>query len=339
VTNSNSPRGRRQPFSSSDGGEPIEDAQALSGRRGTDRSREFDIPVVEPYLQEVRKEELKGPIHRLGDWIVDRFVHLPRWVRLPLWRYWHAKMISWDDGYTALRFMNYGYAPIDEPDLGLQPDDEHEPFGAHLYHIAVSHVPVAGKELLEVSSGRGGGASYIARYLNPRRYVGLDISERNVTACDRVYGHLLNLEFVQGEAERLPFDDASFDHVVSVEASRAYGDVMQFFAEVRRVLRPGGTFLLTDMRWLDDMEVLKAQITAAGFEIDREVNIAPNVVRALERDNERKVELMKRRVPKMFLSAFSEFAGTIGSDRYRAFADGRMNYFSWNLRPARFAGE
>lgn len=281
----------------------------------------------------MEKENLRGPIHRLGDWIVDRFVNLPRWVRLPLWRYWHKKIISWDDGYTNLRFMNYGYAPIDEPDLTLEADDQREPYGAHLYHVAVSHVPVEGKEFLEVSSGRGGGASYIGRYLNPRRYVGLDISDKNVEACARVYSHLPNVEFVQGEAENLPFSDNSFDHVVSVEASRAYGDVMQFFSEVRRVLRPEGTFLLTDMRWYEDMETLKTQIAEAGFSIEQEVNIAPNVVRALERDNERKVELIKSRVPEMFLSAFSEFAGTIGSDRYRAFADGRMNYFSWNLRP------
>ncbi|MEX2444250.1 MAG: class I SAM-dependent methyltransferase [Alkalispirochaeta sp.] len=285
----------------------------------------------------MEKENLRGPIHRLGDWIVDRFVHLPRWVRLPLWRYWHGKMIGWDGDYSALRFMNYGYAPIDEPDLELEPEDQHEPFGAHLYHVAVSHVPIADKELLEVSSGRGGGAFYIARYLKPRRYVGLDISAENVEACARVYGHLPNVEFIQGEAEHLSFPEHSFDHVVSVEASRAYGDIMQFFAEVRRVLRPEGSFLLTDMRWHEDMDVLKGQIAEAGFTIEQEINIAPNVVQALERDNERKVELIKSRVPKMFLSAFSEFAGTIGSDRYRAFADGRMNYFSWNLRPTRTA--
>lgn len=279
------------------------------------------------------KENLRGPVHRLGDWIVDRFVHLPRWVRVPLWRYWHAKMIGWDTDYRALRFMNYGYAPLSEPDLELVPEDQHEPFGAHLYHVAVSHVPVEGSRMLEVSSGRGGGASYIARYLNPQHFVGLDISDKNVEACNRVYGHIPNLSFVQGQAESLPFPDDAFDHVLSVEASRAYGDVMAFFHEVRRVLRPEGSFLLTDMRWREDVPNLEQQVSSAGFTVERAVDIAPNVVRALERDNERKVALMKRRVPAMFLSAFSEFAGTIGSDRHRAFADGRMQYFSWQLRP------
>ncbi len=88
------------------------------------------------------------------------------------------------------------------------------------------------------------------------------------------------------------------------------------------------------MRWRDDIPELRAQIADAGFRVAEEVDIAPNVVRALERDNHRKIELMQRRVPKFFLSAFSEFAGTIGSDRHRSFADGRMRYFSWNLVPS-----
>ncbi|MFW5994823.1 MAG: class I SAM-dependent methyltransferase [Spirochaetia bacterium] len=281
----------------------------------------------------MEKANLRGPLHRFGDWIIDRFVDLPRWMRLPLWRYWHKKIINWDDQYSVVKFMNYGYAPIDEPDLELAPEDQHEPFGAHLYHVAVSHAQVEGRKLLEVSSGRGGGAYYIGRYLNPHSYVGLDISPQNVEACERVYGDVPNVSFVCGEAERLPFADQSFDHVISVEASRAYGDIMSFFAEVRRVLRHGGSLLLTDMRWSEDMTKLKSQIADAGFSIQNERNIAPNVVRALERDNERKVSLMERRVPKRFLSAFSEFAGTVGSDRYRSFADGRMQYVSWNLVP------
>ena len=279
------------------------------------------------------KKELQGPIHRLGDWIVDRFAHLPTWVRLPLWRYWHNMMIRWDTDYQALSFMNYGYAPIDEPDLVLNEEDQRERFGAHLYHVAVSHMPVQNKELLEVSSGRGGGASYITRYLRPKRYVGLDISKRNVDACTRVYGHIPGLSFQCGRAEELPFPDASFDHVLSVEASRAYGDVRSFFREVRRVIRETGSFFLTDMRHAEEIDELRSTLAECGFRVQEAMDIGPNVVAALDRDNQRKVELMKRKVPSMFLSAFSEFAGTKGSERYAEFADKRVRYFSWNLVP------
>ena len=281
----------------------------------------------------MEKSEFRGPIHRLGDWIVDRFVTLPRWIRLPLWRMWHSNMIRWDTGYQALRFMNYGYAPMDGAEPVIDETAHDEPYGAALYHVAVSHTAVNGARVLEVSSGRGGGAAYVAQTFTPHEYVGLDVSSQNVEACTDVYREIDNLRFVEGTAEALPFADASFDAVVNVEASRAYGDLNAFLREVRRVLRPDGSFLLTDMRYAEDVEELRTRVMEAGFSIEAHLDISENVVRALERDNERKVELMRRRVPRMFLSAFSEFAGTVGSKRYEAFRDGSLKYFSWLLRP------
>lgn len=284
------------------------------------------------------KARLNGPIHRLGDWIITYFVRLPRWIRIPLWRFWHASMIRWDGDYQSLRFMNYGYAPVDGSSVAsLHDADESingEAYGALLYEKAVSWVQIEDRHVLEVSSGRGGGASHLARTRRPRRYVGLDISGPNVAGCRRAYSSLDNLTFVQGTAERLPFDDDSFDYVLSVEASRAYGSIAAFLSQVRRVLRPDGRFLLTDMRRPEDIGPLRRTIESVGFRWEHHEDITPNVVRALERDNDRKVALMRRRVPPMFLSTFSEFAGTVGSDRYRDFRDGHMRYFSWCLRPS-----
>jgi ubiquinone/menaquinone biosynthesis C-methylase UbiE len=48
------------------------------------------------------------------------------------------------------------------------------------------------------------------------------------------------LDFVEGNAEELPFDDKSFDAVLSVEASHLYLQFPRFLAEVARVLRSGG---------------------------------------------------------------------------------------------------
>jgi SAM-dependent methyltransferase len=246
---------------------------------------------------------------------------------------WHSNMIRWDNGYQALRFMNYGYAPLDDMEPIVDDTAHDEPYGAALYHVAVSHTQVKGARILEVSSGRGGGAAYIAQTFTPREYVGLDVSNQNVEACSKVYADIDNLRFVEGTAEALPFADASFDAVVNVEASRAYGDLDAFLKEVRRVLRPDGSFLLTDMRYADDVENLRTRLANAGFSMVAHLDISDNVVRALERDNQRKVDLMRRRVPRMFLSAFSEFAGTVGSKRYEAFRDGSLKYFSWFLRP------
>jgi ubiquinone/menaquinone biosynthesis C-methylase UbiE len=199
-----------------------------------------------------------------------------------------------------------------------------------MYHQAASWVPIEGRDVLEVGSGRGGGASYLSRYLRPRSYVGLDLSEPGINFCNRHY-QLSNLRFVTGDAEQIPFDDSSFDVVVNVESSRCYPHIMKFFSEVKRVLRPGGDFLLTDMRWRDDMPLLREQIAASGFRIADEAEIRRNVVRALDSDDNRKQTLIGQRVPKFLIKAFGEFAGVRGSGRYASFASGDMEYWSFRL--------
>jgi hypothetical protein len=75
-------------------------------------------------------------------------------------------------------FMNYGYALL-EPNgapLVLEPADEPDRLCIQLYHHTVGETSLEGKDVLEVGCGRGGGASYIARYLRPRSMTGLDFS-------------------------------------------------------------------------------------------------------------------------------------------------------------------
>ena len=54
------------------------------------------------------------------------------------------------------------------------------------------------------------------------------------------------IDVVEGRAEALPYEDASFDLVLSNEAISHYLDYQPFLAEAHRVLRPGGTLLITD---------------------------------------------------------------------------------------------
>ena len=57
--------------------------------------------------------------------------------------------------------MNYGYASQNMT-LELEKEDELERYPIQLYHYVASHSNVENKTVLEVGSGRGGGASYIA---------------------------------------------------------------------------------------------------------------------------------------------------------------------------------
>lgn len=230
-------------------------------------------------------------------------------------------------------FMNYGYAPLDpaEDDIILDDDDEQDRYFIQLYHHVASAVDLRGSDVLEVGSGRGGGSYYIMRYLEPRSVVGVDFSEKAMAFCNSNYS-VRGLSFLQGDAESLPLDDKSFDAVVNVESSHCYSSMDAFLAEVRRVLRPGGYFLFADLRDSDRVEMLHEQLSRSGLTIIRRSDITCHVIAAMERDSERKMELIAESVSKLFLNSFREFAGIRGSAIYEDLSSGAVIYQSFVLQ-------
>ena len=138
-------------------------------------------------------------------------------------------------------FMNYGFAPLEPgPALPLAASDEPDRHCIQLYQHVVGAVAVQDLDVLEVGSGRGGGAFYVSRYLRPRSVTGLDLSPEAVDLCNR-HRKAPGLVFTRGDAQAMPFPDDSFDAVVNVESSHCYPSMDAFLAEVDRVLRPGGS--------------------------------------------------------------------------------------------------
>lgn len=72
----------------------------------------------------------------------------------------------------------------------------------------------------------------------------LAIARRNVAAAG--LSHRIGL--VLGDAKRLPYEDASFDAVLSNSIVHHLPDPRPFFAEIARVVKPGGAILLRDLR-------------------------------------------------------------------------------------------
>jgi SAM-dependent methyltransferase len=233
--------------------------------------------------------------------------------------------------------MNYGYSNDSESSLPLAAEDEPQRYCIQLYHRIVSAIDVAGKNLLEVGCGRGGGASYVMRYLRPASMVGLDQSVAGTAFCRRYYD-TRGLSFVQGDAERLPLGDKSVDAVVNVESSRCYGNMGRFLAEVARVLRDGGHLLFGDMRERGLEDTLRQEFAEAGLDVVEEEEITGNVVEALNRDSERRQRIIEERAPRYGARCFGIFAGTRGSRRYQEFAEGTMRYWRYLLRKPIGAG-
>lgn len=72
--------------------------------------------------------------------------------------------------------------------------------------------------------------------------VGLDISLRDleISREAKIYQSI-----VQGDARQMPFEDAAFETVMSVSVLEHIPDVQPFFAEAKRVLKPGGTLVIS----------------------------------------------------------------------------------------------
>jgi demethylmenaquinone methyltransferase / 2-methoxy-6-polyprenyl-1,4-benzoquinol methylase len=100
--------------------------------------------------------------------------------------------------------------------------------------------PVAGERVLDVATGTGLVAAELAR--SGCSVVGIDQSPEMLSAArDRFAGaHGDRVELIEGEAEALPFADASFDALTFTYLLRYVEDPRATICELARVVRPGG---------------------------------------------------------------------------------------------------
>ncbi|WP_067692425.1 class I SAM-dependent methyltransferase [Nocardia jejuensis] len=98
----------------------------------------------------------------------------------------------------------------------------------------------AGKVVLEAGSGEGYGANMIAGVA--QRVIGLDYDE---SAVAHVRAKYPRVQMLHGNLAELPLEDASVDVVVNFQVIEHLWDQPQFIRECLRVLRPGGTLLIS----------------------------------------------------------------------------------------------
>lgn len=254
-------------------------------------------------------------------------------LRRLLWRWWYGRLAK-KFTQRSWTFMNYGYEfEPGSATTALDPEDEPDRLCVQLYEQVISQVTLEGRDVVEVGSGRGGGASYLARTHRPNKYTGVDFSADAVKLCKRSHGNVANLEFVIGDAEHLPLPDASCDVVINVESSHCYGDIDRFFHEVARVLRPKGHFAYTDFRSKADMEKVAAALTTIPeWRLVDRVDITDRVLAALASDDARKRQLIDEIVPPRMRRVFGEFAGLSGGQMYAGFESRETVYHRFLLQ-------
>lgn len=170
----------------------------------------------------------------------------------------------------------------------------------HTAKHALARMPVeAGETVLDLGTGSGYALRALRETRDVGRSVGLDASGAMVRNA-RSYTDDGLLDFLRGDFGHLPFRDGSVDHVWSMEAFYYAEKPDAVLRELRRILRPGGTFFCAvnffaesahthewqenvgiEMR-LWDRERYRTAFRDAGFHVaeqdtipDREVDIPP----------------------------------------------------------------
>ncbi len=138
-----------------------------------------------------------------------------------LWDAWARKYVVSGEANWARDNPTWGIWGIPEAQVGMLPDD------------------LAGKDAIEL----GCGTAYVSAWLARRgaRVVGVDNSEAQLATARRLQ-HEYGFDFplLHGNAEAIPYPDASFDFAISEYGACLWADPQRWVPEAARLLRPGG---------------------------------------------------------------------------------------------------
>lgn len=159
-------------------------------------------------------------------------------------------------------------SPVPAFDLSKVDEAEHlipRPYGTlqtlnldHLYRYAFAKAHCYNADVLDAAMGCG----YASLILNCKHYTGVDIDPNMVAFPNERYKPMIpNATYLQGSVTELPVADKSIDTYISFETIEHIQpqDLPKYFAEVKRVVRPGGTFLCSTPIYRGDQYGLLTQ--------------------------------------------------------------------------------
>ncbi len=106
---------------------------------------------------------------------------------------------------------------------------------------------IEGGIVLDAATGRGEFINVLKQNLKSySQIIGVDISDKSVAYAQKLFPEN-NVEIYRMDLEELPFEDAFFDTVCTSNSLHHFQNLELVFAELMRVLKPGGFFVLTEM--------------------------------------------------------------------------------------------
>lgn len=150
--------------------------------------------------------------------------------------------------------------------MALNPDGKFDRAGYYAQaKIVQEYLDRTGaKSVLELASGRGFNSTFLAGANPHARFSGIDLTPEHVEYAQQRAKGMPNLVFRQGNFQDLPFQDGSQDLVFEVESICHAIDMGKALSEARRVLKPGGTFIVIDGFRSPDFETFPEELRTAA---------------------------------------------------------------------------
>jgi ubiquinone/menaquinone biosynthesis C-methylase UbiE len=127
-------------------------------------------------------------------------------------------------------------------------------------------------KLLEIGPGPGYVCIEIAKLLPEMEVIGLDISDTMIEIAKKnanEHGLSERIEFKKGDASKMPFEDSSFDFVISGGSLHHWKKPILIFNEIYRILKPGCRALISDLRKDAPKEKIKEWVDIIDSKIMR----------------------------------------------------------------------
>jgi ubiquinone/menaquinone biosynthesis C-methylase UbiE len=235
-----------------------------------------------------------------------------------------------------LLFFNYGYAGFRLPPGSLNEYEARQPYQVTLYHeLRATHLKIdlAGKRILEIGCGAGGGIAYLHRSCASSEAVGMDLSPLVIRENREFFRTAGGLSFIEGDAQNIPCESQSFDAVFNLESSHCYPDPKKFYKEVARILRAGGYFHYADFFPYHEIEDLEAHIRSLGLKLIEKETLNLGVLQSLQTDSLIKVDQLENYPLLPFIRrTINEFNGGVGSKMWKNFETKYLLYQRYVFR-------
>jgi len=166
------------------------------------------------------------------------------------WDVWAGEYVAPAERNWATDQPTWGIWGVPERDIGMFPDD------------------LAGREAIEL----GCGTAYVSAWMARRgaRVVGIDNSEAQLTTARRLQAeHGLDFPLIHGNAEEVPYPDASFDFAISEYGACLWCDPYRWVPEAARLLRPGGRLVFLNNAMLLTLCMPRREDASAGERLEQ----------------------------------------------------------------------